>query len=405
MNITIPLNSLVFVCDFQNILKNSFLKDSEKDKISFESELISFRDFKNSLYNNREVGYISKSRVKKAYLDYIDTKLFLGNRVIILLEKITDEDEELIRETIQLFYEKINIYFLISRDINRNLEKYLKSHCNMIKMNFSSEIKFCSEIKNDDCFIEKNFSGITVIGDVHGQKEKLINALDWARRNDNFVVFLGDLINYGPNSLECIEIVYDLIIRNKAINVLGNHERKMFKVLHGGNIYMNDAVEQTLNKINSLGEKEKNKWITKFNTLITYGKFFFKYRNVVFCHGGFVPKILNKNEDINKNDFLTSKEKNFCIFGDSEVFKIKVYRRKEISDIVNSPWVDEVQKDYILFLGHHTISNHYPFVFTNRNGAKIYFIDTGCGKGGSLTSADLKFTNDNKVIFKHFNVW
>lgn len=405
MNITIPLNSLVFICDFQNTLRDLLIKDFEKDKFSFESELISFKDFKNSLYNNRSVGYISKNKIKKIYLDYIDTKLFLGNRVIISLpEKITDEDEELIRETIQLFYEKINIYFLISKNINKNLEKYLKSYCNIIKINFSSNIQFCNEIKNDDHFIEKNFSGITVIGDIHGQKEKLINALDWARRNDNFVVFLGDLINYGPHSLECVEIVYDLVIRNKSINVLGNHERKMFKILHGGSIYMNDAVKQTLNKIDSLSDKEKNKWITKFNTLITYGKFFFKYKNAVFCHGGFVPKILNRDENINKSDFLTSKEKNLCIFGDSEVFKNKIYKKKEINEILNLSWVDEVQKDYILFLGHHTINNHYPLVFTNKKGAKIYFIDTGCGKGGSLTSADLKFI-DNKIVFKHFNVW
>jgi hypothetical protein len=76
-------------------------------------------------------------------------------------------------------------------------------------------------------------SGYDVIGDVHGQAGKLVGLLDvlgyreqdgvW-RHPDRTAVFIGDLIDRGPQQLETIEIVRPMVSAGAARIVLGNHE-------------------------------------------------------------------------------------------------------------------------------------------------------------------------------------
>ena len=62
---------------------------------------------------------------------------------------------------------------------------------------------------------------IAIITDVHGNLEALTSVLEDIKKN-NFdeIICLGDSIDIGPNSKECI----DLLIENNVKSVLGNHE-------------------------------------------------------------------------------------------------------------------------------------------------------------------------------------
>jgi len=75
----------------------------------------------------------------------------------------------------------------------------------------------------------------TVIPDIHGHAEKLdalLSRLGWARgaagwqgeTPDSELVFLGDLIDRGPENARTISIVRDLVDSGKAHIVMGNHE-------------------------------------------------------------------------------------------------------------------------------------------------------------------------------------
>ena len=75
--------------------------------------------------------------------------------------------------------------------------------------------------------------GYDVIGDVHGQADKLtglLDALDYEERDgvwrhpDRTAVFVGDLIDRGPQQLETIGIVRPMVRARSARIVLGNHE-------------------------------------------------------------------------------------------------------------------------------------------------------------------------------------
>lgn len=92
----------------------------------------------------------------------------------------------------------------------------------------------------DECrvapaFIEHatNLSGRDwVVGDLHGQYELLMSALDKAGfcRNRDRLFQVGDLIDRGPDSLKCLSLVFEPWF----FGCLGNHERLALDALREG---------------------------------------------------------------------------------------------------------------------------------------------------------------------------
>jgi len=66
---------------------------------------------------------------------------------------------------------------------------------------------------------------IAALADIHGNYQALITALDHVERwNPDLVIVLGDIINRGPRSNECLYLIQDLV-KNKSWQVIkGNHE-------------------------------------------------------------------------------------------------------------------------------------------------------------------------------------
>lgn len=66
-----------------------------------------------------------------------------------------------------------------------------------------------------------------VIGDVHGCREELDDLLKAVSIDDtDSIVFVGDLVARGPDSLGVLDRVYDL----GAVSVIGNHERRLLEI-------------------------------------------------------------------------------------------------------------------------------------------------------------------------------
>ncbi len=72
-----------------------------------------------------------------------------------------------------------------------------------------------------------------VIGDIHGQLDALTALLgdlgydrerSWAHPEGRVLVFLGDLVDRGPKSLEVVQLVAGLCARGQAHCLMGNHE-------------------------------------------------------------------------------------------------------------------------------------------------------------------------------------
>ena len=80
-----------------------------------------------------------------------------------------------------------------------------------------------------------------VIGDVQGCYDELISLLEKINFNANTdnLIFTGDLVNRGPDSLKVLEYLYAM--NGSVINVLGNHDFHLIALtLKNGNIKTKD---------------------------------------------------------------------------------------------------------------------------------------------------------------------
>ena len=122
---------------------------------------------------------------------------------------------------------------------------------------------------------------IIAIGDIHGCSTELRELLQvLSLTEEDHIVFLGDLINRGPESRGVLDIVHS--IKNKTL-ILGNHELRLLK-------YRKDPNSVTLKKydystLNILTDKD---WILFESMVPTY---YVKEYETVFVHGGFLPGI------------------------------------------------------------------------------------------------------------------
>ncbi len=77
---------------------------------------------------------------------------------------------------------------------------------------------------------------VAVIGDLHGQVEKLLTVLDKLRTLPDFeqrwIVFIGDFVDRGPDSKAVIDVVTDLLQQHpRTTAIAGNHELAMVGAL------------------------------------------------------------------------------------------------------------------------------------------------------------------------------
>jgi diadenosine tetraphosphatase ApaH/serine/threonine PP2A family protein phosphatase len=86
---------------------------------------------------------------------------------------------------------------------------------------------------------------IAIISDIHGNLEALQAVLaEIDKRNVDEIVCLGDVIGYGPNPIECL----DLIMQRTKVTLMGNHDFAVFYEPYNFNIGAEQACFWTRNQ-------------------------------------------------------------------------------------------------------------------------------------------------------------
>ena len=105
-----------------------------------------------------------------------------------------------------------------------------------------------------------------VIGDVHGclgelktLLEKLGYGTDDTHPEGRVPVFVGDLADRGPDSPGVLRFVCDLVARDKALFVPGNHDDKLFRMLQGGKVQRTHGLDLTEEQLLGMPEKERER--------------------------------------------------------------------------------------------------------------------------------------------------
>lgn len=229
-----------------------------------------------------------------------------------------------------------------------------------------------------------DWNGITVVGDLHGDLKAFQDAAQWARSRQHFMLLLGDVIDYGPKSLETMTAVYRAVMAGDATMLLGNHERKIARWLNqrdNGKVYLrlSDGNRVTTQALERLNHARQQQWIGQFRSLLSHAQTFSVMKDMTFAHAAVHPSHWSARPDLNAIE-------KFAVNGEAE--------HKDGKYIRSHQWIDDVPKDQTVIVGHE-IMHPYPLVKTGAKGGHIVFLDTGCGKGGRLSSADLRFSGSD----------
>lgn len=222
-----------------------------------------------------------------------------------------------------------------------------------------------------------------VVGDIHGELEKLISCLEQANLQPNDrIVFLGDYVDRGPDSFGVVEHLLNMKDKYEMIFIKGNHDAVFFTSYTAGSLnpLFNQGGAETM-KSYQANCQESDKFplfVMPDNHFDFYSNqlhYFVDENNNCFVHGGFdrhrlISEQLLTNLIWDRDMWLAARS--FTTMKNTEYkFKIK--------DNFNE-----------VFIGH-TPTQYFDSA-TPLNYANIWCVDTGAGKfgDGTVTIMDIE---------------
>jgi hypothetical protein len=386
---TIPLNSVIFLVDVTS--------EQVSDRFGAH-EFVTADQIQMGLVGSDSGRPDLKGIIQNEIERKIFTKLSLGERVVV-------DHPEMRRDTrIALAREAVNrgfnvFYMVDDLNIRRDLAKgdrlaevvdLGKMACNIVKM--LPDAGLFQELRN------RGFAGVTVIPDVHGNMSALRNAISWAKSRNHFMIFLGDVLDYGIDTLEVVDMVYQLVIRGEAELIMGNHEKKIYRYLtqkeKANHIRLSEGNRVTINRVNALSKFDHDRWVSRFKALVGLMRNHRTSEGFIFTHGAVRPEMFTLNDKRLSGDL-----ESICLFGETDE---RVKREDGFPNRIYD-WVNHLTSEQVAIVGHDIRSEFQPLTETGDLGGRAIFMDTGCGKGGHLSTVDLRFTA-NQVRIENFNI-
>lgn len=386
----IPLHSLVLMVGPNSEERTSLLqKFSHHDVLSPTS----IRFGLTGDHNRRDINGL----VYKELNHQVQTKLDLGERVVVDHLHFRKADRQALTQIAQKL--GVPVYYTVTDLPEEGGEEIMMGDgvANVIDAridDFMAVQKFTSydfvrEIE------ARGFNGVTVVADVHGMVEPLRGAIEWAQGRNFFMVFLGDVVDYGPHPLECVDLVYGVVTRGRGVMLMGNHERKISRWLEQDaandvRLRLSEGNKVTTEAVQRLRFDERRRFETRYQALMHLSFQHLVAGQTMFVHGAAEPEMFELYDHR-----LPARYENIALFG--EVDQERRFTETGGPNRIYS-WVDRIPKDHQVIVGHDIRSVQFPYQTTGEAGGSAVFLDTGSGKGGRLTTADLIIKNDELTI-------
>lgn len=218
---------------------------------------------------------------------------------------------------------------------------------------------------------------IDIIGDIHGcfpEFKQLTKNMGYTwetgipiHPSGRILGFVGDLTDRGPNSLQVIEVVHELVINQKLAKYApGNHCNKLYRYLSGNKVQVSHGLETTVAEYQSRSIREQKKIRKKFMELYERSPLYQHLDDgrLIIAHAGIRREYIGQ---------YGSKVKTFVLYGD-----INGSKHPDGSPI-RKDWARCYEGDAWIVYGHTPVPNA-------RQVNRTYNIDTGCVFGGKLTA-------------------
>jgi protein phosphatase len=214
---------------------------------------------------------------------------------------------------------------------------------------------------------------IRVVGDVHGDTA----AFAYASATDRFIVQLGDLTDYGPDSPGTLRIMFRLIDQGRGLFLLGNHDLKLARLLSGQPVRSDSVVEATAVQ---LDDALRERVIVETARAPAW----LRHRDAIFVHGGFHTDMVDHpppDHGLDRPHGAVAR----ALYGEpTGRTQPDGYPERSLR------WVDRIPAGMTVYCGHdQRSSDGRPYMRRGAAGGRAIFLDTGAGKGGHLSWIDL----------------
>lgn len=234
-----------------------------------------------------------------------------------------------------------------------------------------------------------------VIGDVHGcrsELEALLDRLGYSVVRDTEdrpvdashpdgrrALFVGDLVDRGPDSAGVLRLVMGMVAAGNALAVPGNHENKLVRALDGRSVQVSHGLETTLAQLS--GETAEFRAAVRDFCDGLVAHLVLDGGNLVVAHAGLKEAFHNR---------ASGRVRAFALYGDT------TGETDEFGLPVRLPWADEYRGRAMVLYGH--TPTPVPTWVNN-----TMCLDTGCVFGGHLTA--LRYPEKELVQVPAERVW
>lgn len=200
-----------------------------------------------------------------------------------------------------------------------------------------------------------------IIGDIHGcvaELDALLARLDGERQ----VIFLGDLVDRGPDSPAVLRRVMEMVANGRALCVPGNHDFKLLRHLQGKKVQPTHGLAETLEQLKG----QPAEWIEELKVFLEslVSHYVLDDGKLVVAHAGLKAEFQGR---------ASGTVRAFCLYGET------TGETDEFGLPVRYNWAAEYRGRAVVVYGHTPVVEPE---WLN----KTINIDTGCVFGGHLTA-------------------
>lgn len=236
-------------------------------------------------------------------------------------------------------------------------------------------LRTVEEAESAEVVLEKRFNDLThlsgpfdIVGDIHGCSSELETLLaklgyeDGVHPAGRTAVFVGDLVDRGPDSPGVLRRVMGMVRSGNALCVPGNHENKLGRYLKGSKVQRTHGLAETIEQLEGESEEFVGEVREFIRGLVSH--YVLDGGKLVVCHAGLPEKYHGRT---------SGRVRSHALYGET------TGETDEFGLPVRYPWAEDYRGKAAVVYGHTPVPDT---TWINNT----ICLDTGAVFGGRMTA-------------------